>query len=83
MKRNPLLKLVRHSLGEDGSTPARRSPWPAGKSKTKCREAFNRRVLFGSVGCQRASFLRYSALARFRTPLPRQTQTPTDKELAK
>ena len=52
MKKKSTSKLVRHSLGEDGSAPARRSPWLAVVSRRRRLAEggfFNLRVLMGLV----------------------------------
>ena len=54
MKKKSTSQLVRHSLGEGGSAPARRSPWPAVVSRRRRLGEggfFNLRVLFASVFC--------------------------------
>ena len=54
MKKKSTSQLVRHSLGEGGSAPARRIPWPAVVSRRRRLGEggfFNLRVLFASVFC--------------------------------
>ena len=54
MKKKSASKLVRNSLREDGSAPARRSPWPAVVSRRRRLSEgafFNLRVLVGFFFC--------------------------------
>jgi hypothetical protein len=94
MKKKSTSQLVRHSLGEDGSVPARRSPWLAVVSRRRRLGEcgfFNLRVLIGLLVVLAGVLLALLGFGAFSnasaqanvgsTKMPAQTQEPLGQQI--